>query len=176
MKRLILSALVAIVALAAHAQHDYFEKYADLEGVTSVYISKTMFKLMQGLPMEIGTDDVDMGKIIGKLDGLYILTTEEPEIMEALRKETAFITKSDDFECIKSKTKTKEYVSRSENNGYEEIVRIKEDGQKVAIYMKEEEDARTEYVVIVDTPDDEYVIMIFTGTLLPKDVQGIINM
>lgn len=176
MKRLILSALVAIVALAAHAQHDYFEKYADLEGVTSVYISKTMFKLMQGLPMEIGTDDVDMGKIIGKLDGLYILTTEEPEIMEALRKETAFITKSDDFECIKSKTKTKEYVSRSENNGYEEIVRIKEDGQKVAIYMKEEEDARTEYVVIVDSPDDEYVIMIFTGTLLPKDVQGIINM
>ena len=176
MKRLILSALVAIVALAAHAQHDYFEKYADLEGVTSVYISKTMFKLMQGLPMEIGTDDVDMGKIIGKLDGLYILTTEEPEIMEALRKETAFITKSDDFECIKSKTKTKEYVNRSENNGYEEIVRIKEDGQKVAIYMKEEEDARTEYVVIVDSPDDEYVIMIFTGTLLPKDVQGIINM
>ena len=68
MKRLILSALVAIVALAAHAQHDYFEKYADMEGVTSVYISKTMFKLMQGLPMEIGTDDVDMGKIIGKLD------------------------------------------------------------------------------------------------------------
>ena len=176
MKRLILSALVAIVALAAHAQHDDFEIYADLEGVTSVYISKTMFKLMQGLPMEIGTDDVDMGKIIGKLDGLYILTTEEPEIMEALRKETAFITKSDDFECIKSKTKTKEYVSRSENNGYEEIVRIKEDGQKVAIYMKEEEDARTEYVVIVDSPDDEYVIMIFTGTLLPKDVQGIINM
>ena len=176
MKRLILLALVAIVTLTAHAQHDYFEKYADMEGVTSVYISKTMFKLMQGLPMEIGTDDVDMGKIIGKLDGLYILTTEEPEIMEALRKETAFITKNEDFECIKSKTKTKEYVSRSENNGYEEIVRIKEDGQKVAIYMKEEEDARTEYVVIVDSPDDEYVIMIFTGTLLPKDVQGIINM
>ena len=174
MKRLILSALVAIVTLAAHAQHDYFEKYADMEGVTSVYISKTMFKFIQGLPIE--TDDVDMSGIIKKLDGLYILTTEEPEIMEALRKETAFITKSEDFECIKSKTKTKEYVSRSENNGYEEIVRIKEDGQKVAIYMKEETDARTEYVVIVDSPDDEYIIMIFTGTLQPKDVQGIVNM
>ena len=42
--------------------------------------------------------------------------------------------------------------------------------------MKEEEDTRTEYVVIVDNPDDEYVIMIFTGTLLPKDVQSIISM
>lgn len=174
MKRLILSALVAITTLAAHAQHDYFDKYADMEGVTSVYISKTMFKLMKGIPIEV--DDVDMGKIINKLDGLYILTTENPEIMEALRKETAFITKSGNFECIKSKTKTKEHVSHSVNNGYEEIVRIKEDGQKVAIYMKEEEDARTEYVVIVDSPDDEYVIMIFTGTLLPKDVQGIISM
>lgn len=173
MKRLILSAIIAITALAAHAQHDYFHKYSDMEGVTSVYVSKTMFKFMKGLPMEM--DDVDMSKIIGKLDGLYILTTDKPEIMEALRKETAFITKSEDFECIKSKTKTKEYVNRSVNNGYEEIVRIKEDGQKVAIYMKEEEDARTEYVVIVDNPDDEYVIMIFTGTLLPKDVQGIIN-
>lgn len=173
MKRFILSAIIAITTLAAHAQHDYFHKYSDMEGVTSVYVSKTMFKFMKGLPMEM--DDVDMSKIIGKLDGLYILTTDKPEIMEALRKETAFITKSEDFECIKSKTKTKEYVNRSVNNGYEEIVRIKEDGQKVAIYMKEEEDARTEYVVIVDNPDDEYVIMIFTGTLLPKDVQGIIN-
>lgn len=173
MKRFILSAFVAIVTLAAHAQHDYFDKYADMDGVTSVYVSKTMFKFIQGMPIEV--EDVDMGKIIGKLDGLYILTTDKPEIMEALRKETAFITKSEDFECIKSKTKTKEYVNRSVNNGYEEIVRIKEDGQKVAIYMKEEEDARTEYVVIVDNPDDEYVIMIFTGTLLPKDVQGIIN-
>ena len=50
MKRFILSALVAIVTLAAHAQHDYFEKYADMEGVTSVYVSKTMFKFIQGMP------------------------------------------------------------------------------------------------------------------------------
>lgn len=155
MKRLILLALVAIVTLTTHAQHDYFEKYADMEGVTSVYISKTMFKLMQGLPMEIGTDDVDMGKIIGKLDGLYILTTEKPEVMEALRKETAFINKKE---------------------GYEELMRVKEDDQKVAIYMKEQKDKRMEYVLVVDSTDDEFVIMIFSGTLQPEDVQGIINM
>ena len=155
MKRLILSALVAIVTLTAHAQHDYFEKYADMEGVTSVYISKTMFKLMQGLPMEIGTDDVDMGKIIGKLDGLYILTTEEPQIMEALRKEIAFINKKE---------------------GYEELMRVKEDGQKVTIYMKELKDDRSEYVLVVDSTDDEFVVMVFSGTLQPEDVQGIVNM
>jgi len=54
-------------------------------------------------------------------------------------------------------------------------VRIKEDGQKMAVYMKEEEDARTEYVMIVDSPEDEYVIMIFTGELQPRDVQGLIR-
>ena len=114
MKRFILSVLIAITAFAAHAQHDYFDKYADMEGVTSVYVSKTMFKFIQGLPIE--SDDVDMSGIIKKLDGLYILTTEEPEIMEALRKETAFINKKE---------------------GYEELMRVKEDGEKVTIYMKE---------------------------------------
>ena len=173
MKRIILSALIAISTLAANAQHDYFDKYADMDGVTSVYVSKTMFRFMKGLPIEV--DDVDINKIISKLDGLYILTTDKPEIMEALRKETAFITKKEDFECIKSKQKTKEFATRKEANGYEEIVRVKEDGQKMAIYMKEEEGNRTEYVMIVDSPGDEYVIMIFTGELLPRDVQALIS-
>ncbi len=150
---MILSALIAITTLAANAQHDYFDKYADMEGVTSVYISKAMFKFIQGMPIEV--DDVDMGKIINKLDGLYILTTEEPKIMEALRKETAFINKKE---------------------GYEELMRIKEDGQKVVAYMKEKKEKRTEYVLVVDSPDDEFVIMIFSGTLQPEDVQGIISM
>ena len=108
MKRLILSALIVFSTLAANAQHDYFDKYADMDGVTSVYVSKTMFRFMKGLPIEV--DDVDINKIISKLDGLYILTTDKPEIMEALRKETAFVTKNEDFECIKSKQKTKEFV------------------------------------------------------------------
>lgn len=152
MKRLILSVLIAITAFAAHAQHDYFDKYADMEGVTSVYVSKTMFKFIQRLPIE--SDDVDMSGIIKKLDGLYILTTEEPEIMEALRKETAFINKK---------------------GGYEELMRVKEDGEKVTIYMKEQKNARTEYVLIMDSTDEEFVVMIFSGTLQPEDVQGIIN-
>ena len=152
MKRLILSVLIAITAFAAHAQHDYFDKYADMEGVTSVYVSKTMFKFIQRLPIE--SDDVDMSGIIKKLDGLYILTTEEPQIMEALRKETAFINKK---------------------GGYEELMRVKEDGEKVTIYMKEQKNARTEYVLIMDSTDEEFVVMIFSGTLQPEDVQGIIN-
>ena len=152
MKRLILSVLIAITAFAAHAQHDYFNKYADMEGVTSVYVSKTMFKFIQRLPIE--SDDVDMSGIIKKLDGLYILTTEEPEIMEALRKETAFINKKE---------------------GYEELMRVKEDGEKVTIYMKEQKNARTEYVLIMDSTDEEFVVMIFSGTMQPEDVQGIIN-
>ena len=55
-------------------------------------------------------------------------------------------------------------------------MRVKEDDQKVVVYLKEEKEKRTEYVLVVDSPDDEYVIMVFTGTLKPEDVQGIINM
>ena len=111
-----------------------------------------MFKFIQRLPIE--SDDVDMSGIIKKLDGLYILTTEEPQIMEALRKETAFINKKE---------------------GYEELMRVKEDGQKVTIYMKELKDDRSEYVLVVDSTDDEFVVMVFSGTLQPEDVQGIVN-
>ncbi len=42
MRKLILSMLLAVSITFAFAQKNPFEQFADMEGVTSVYISKTM--------------------------------------------------------------------------------------------------------------------------------------
>jgi hypothetical protein len=41
--------------------------------------------------------------------------------------------------------------------------------------MKELKNDRSEYVLVVDSTDDEFVVMVFSGTLQPEDVQGIVN-
>ena len=53
------------------AQDRLFEKYADQDNVTSVYISKSMFQMM---PDDMRTGGLDLGNLKGKINNLQILT------------------------------------------------------------------------------------------------------
>ena len=69
-----------------------------------------------------------------------------------MRKETAFI---------------------NVNNGYEELLRVKEGAERVFIYMKENKDAN-EYVLLVDE-GKEFVIIVLEGKLTLDEVRGLVN-
>ena len=42
----IITLLLSLCSLFTYAQESFFDKYADMEGVTSVYISKAMLSLI----------------------------------------------------------------------------------------------------------------------------------
>lgn len=83
MKKLMISALLLIsAAISVQAQDwsDIYSRYSGKDGVSAVYISPAMFKLMQKLPeVQVEAEEVDLTGIIRTFNGMYILDIEDAE-------------------------------------------------------------------------------------------------
>ena len=92
MKKIIIIALAAIISMtSAAAQNSKKQIYIDYSGkpgVSAVYISPAMFKLMKSVPdIEINDQDVNFSRFIRTLEGMYILNIEEPEMASQLARD-----------------------------------------------------------------------------------------
>lgn len=149
MKRLFITLVATLlVAIALPAQENVFDKYADSEGISTVYISKKMFSMMKDMKSE----DLNLDTLSGKISNMQILTCEDKDTAARLRKDIAYI---------------------NPENGYEELLRVREEGERVTIYAKEGK-KENEYILIVDEPD-EIVLIQLNGQLTLEELQGIVN-
>lgn len=152
MKRInILVILATVFSLFAQAQQSFFDKYAEMEGVTSVYISKSMLSLLPNVNSTV--NGIHIGDIANCLDNIQILSSDESAIISKLRKETASI---------------------NTQNGYEELMRVREDGEKTTIYFKDKKGKKKEFVLLVDEKDELTIISI-VGDLTLQEIQGMIQ-
>ena len=152
MKRInILVILATVFSLFAQAQQSFFDKYAEMEGVTSVYISKSMLSLLPNVNSTI--NGIHIGNIASRLDNIQILSSDESAIISKLRKETADI---------------------NTQNGYEELMRVRENGEKTTIYLKDKKGKKKEFVLLVDEKDELTIISI-VGDLTLQEIQGMIQ-
>lgn len=152
MKRIsIIVLLMALCSVYSYGQQSFFDKYAEMDGVTSVYITKSMLSLFpQG---QTNVNGVNIGNIASRLDNIQILSSDKPDIVAKLRKETADI---------------------NSRNGYEELMRIREDGEKTTIYFRDKKHEKKEFVLLTDEKDELTIISI-VGDLTLQEIQGIIN-
>ena len=151
MKRsFIITFLMIFSSILSYGQSSLFDKFADMEGVTTVYISKSMISLFpQG---NANVNGINIGNIADRLDNIQILSADEKETIAKLRKETSDINLK---------------------NGYEELMRVREDGEKVTIYFNEKK-KKKEFVLVVDDKD-EFTIISIVGDLTLKEIQGIVQ-
>lgn len=140
---------VVLATFSLNAQNR-FDKIAEMKGVTSVYVSPKMFSMMKD--SNSNTGDINIDKVAKKLTGLQILSSENPDASSLLRKETAFI---------------------NPKNGYEELMRVKDEGERMFIYMKEGKETN-EYILLVDE-NKEFTVIILEGKLTVDEVRGIVN-
>lgn len=145
---LITIALFLCIPTAIQAKTFDFDKMAEMEGVTSVHISKAMFKLLSG--MSIKADGIDLQSVMPKLESLQIITCEKPEIIPLLKKEAEVFS-------------TKE--------GYEELMRVKEDDSHTIILQKQHEDKPNEYVLVNIEGNEEFNLILMKGTLTLEELQ-----
>ena len=152
MKRIyILAILATVFSLFAQAQQSFFDKYAEMEGVTSVYISKSMLSLLPSVDSTV--NGIHIGNIASRLDNIQILSCEESDVANQLRKETSHI---------------------NPKNGYEELMRVRENGEKTTIYFKDKMGQKKEFVLLVDEKD-EFTIISIVGDLTLQEIQGMIQ-
>ena len=152
MKRIyILAILATVFSLFAQAQQSFFDKYAEMEGVTSVYISKSMLSLLPSVDSTV--NGIHIGNIASRLDNIQILSCEESDVANQLRKETSHI---------------------NPKNGYEELMRVRENGEKTTIYFKDKKGQKKEFVLLVDEKY-EFTIISIVGDLTLQEIQGMIQ-
>lgn len=153
MKKIILVMMyIVTVNLSLMAQSDIFDRVADMPGVTSVSISPKMFGMIKG-STSVESEKLHFEKITGKLTKLQVLSSEEKKASNCLRKEISFI---------------------NTKNGYEELLRVKDDEEKIFIYCKNIKDSENEYVLLVDE-GDEFTVVLLGGNLTLDELKSIMD-
>lgn len=144
MKKFIISLIIATIALAASAQSEFFKSCEKIPDITTVYISKTMISLIGSVDLKC--DGVDLSGIASKVDNIEIIQGED-KAAKPLGEKVRSLIKS----------------------GYENLMRIKDEEEIVALYMRKLSPKKFEYVLTTDE-DDESTVIIFTGNLTIAEV------
>ena len=143
MKQLIQLCSLAIILFSASLNAQDFEKYKEMNGVSSVNINKNLFKLMSQMDLEIEDQEAqEMLEMINQLEHIQIFTTSDPKTMALLNKDAASYMKSQKLEKLMNINS--------------------EDGKKVKFYFrpgKNEEIVKQLFMHINDL-DESLVIMI----------------
>ena len=156
MKKIITIALMLLLAVGAFAQEGkrLYNKYSDQEGVSAVYISPAMFKLIGQLPdINVETADgkkMDMAPLIRSFSGFYMLNFENKSALSAeLYKEvTAMVNKSN----------------------FELLMEVKEAGSTIRMYTLGDEKVVNSFVCIINE-DDQTMFFCLEGTMNRSELE-----
>ncbi|MDC6365030.1 MULTISPECIES: DUF4252 domain-containing protein [Flavobacteriaceae] len=119
MKRNILIVLVAVLPLTGFSQ-SLFDKYEDLDEVTSVVVNKSMFNLLAKIDVEVDDPEArDFMDIASSLKSLKVFTTDDSKIGADMKNSVNSYLKSARLE---------------------ELMRVKDKDANVKFYIKQGKD------------------------------------
>lgn len=137
-----------------------FDKYQEVEGVTSIKIAKPMFGMLSNL--NIADSELDQIKpLLAKINGLKVLITEnssgnsKANINQINKEISAFV----------------------KNLNYSEIMSVKNGGSRIKFLSSEaEKDGTLENMLLnIDSGTGESILVMLDGKLSMDDVNKIIN-
>ncbi len=146
MKNIYFSMLFLALPFMSQAQ-DEFDKFEDNDDVTTVIVSKSMFKLMSQFNSDTDPETQEYMDMIKNIDGLRVYITENQDIAGEMKDIAT--------RYIKSSKMT-------------ELMRVKDKGANIKIYVKQgrDEDHVNELLMFVsDKEDEETVVMSLKGDI-----------
>jgi len=153
MKKFIITAVLAAMPFVTFAQTKAFDKFQDVEGISSMTVNKEMFEMLG--EVKVSDDKKTQGYLdmAENIEGLKVFTTKEKKHKDALRASVA------------------EYVKKSPLT---ELMSVNQDGQKVKIYAiqgKTESIIKEGLIYVEGAEGKEMVVVSFTGTLNLADIE-----
>lgn len=130
MKKLTIILLLTVIPMLTFAQ-SLFDKYDDMDDVSTVVVTKHAFKLMSKIAGN-SADVQEYKKMVLGLDNLTVYTTEKDAIALMMKKD------------VKSFLK---------NSKMSELIRVKDKEANVTIYIREgkDEDHVSEFFMFIDS-------------------------
>ena len=148
-----------LIAIGASAQEGkrLYTKYSDMDGVSAVYISPTMFRLMGQLPdLDIETADgkkMDMTPLVRSFSGFYMLNFNEGSAASAeLYKEVSAMVNKGNFELL---------------------MEVKDSGSTVRMYTLGDEKVVNSFVCLMNG-DDQTMFFSLEGSMNRSDIEKLI--
>lgn len=138
MKRIIILAILLLSAAIASAQEgrNVYNKYSGGKGVSAVYISPSMFKIIGKLPdLEVETaegESMNLAPLISSFKGFYMLDISNPATISAIDKDVA---------------------SMISKGRYELMMEVKDEGEALHIYTSGNEKLIESFVFIASDGD-----------------------
>lgn len=156
MKRIIAIAVALSVALASYAQgvKSIYQKYSDAPDVSAVYISSAMFRMIGRIPdLNIDGKDVNLGKIIKSLTGMYIIDSSNPKVNADLKSDT------------------RKFIDKGQ---YELLMEAKDNGETTRMYTMGNDTVVTGLVMLsMDAEDCTFICI--DGQMNREDLERILS-
>ncbi|WP_312902802.1 DUF4252 domain-containing protein [Chryseobacterium taichungense] len=139
-----------------------FDKYQEVEGVTSIKIAKPMFGMLSNL--DLGDAELDQIKpLLSKIKGLKVFIAEKPEDESSMKGQKLSQINRD----IRS------YLS---NLNYSEIMTMNSNGAKIKFLSAEEKDGILDDLLLsIDSGGEESILIKLDGRLSMDDINKLIN-
>lgn len=155
---ILVAALLLALPFGAAAQNALYKKYSSTEGISKVYISSAMFRLMGkngGDNISVGNKgEIDLSALAGKLTGMYILSTENPEI---------------------GKNLIRDFKAMTDKSNLELLMEADDEGDHVVIYSCREGNIITDFYLCSEESDGECTVLQIKGALTDEDVAAIVE-
>lgn len=117
MKKIALLLAIITIPLATFAQGS-FDSFENEKDVTSVVVTKNMFKLLSKMDLNSNDPEVeDYLKMVDNLETIKIFTTDNPDV------------------AARMSAKVNSYVAS--NDELSELMRVKDDGKNIRFYSKQ---------------------------------------
>ena len=155
MKRIALIAALLLLTISSFAQNGrrIYQKYSDTEGVSAVYISPAMFRLMGKMPeLQMEGEDINLAPLVLSLSGLYLISCEDSAVGKEIIK---------DAEKLVAAGK------------YELLLEAKDSGEAVRIYTVGDDKTVTGFVMIA-ADSSETTFICLDGTMEREELENLL--
>ena len=154
MKRFItIIILISTIIFSANAQNALYKKYEKSKSVTRVYISQTMLELTKSANLQMDDDVSDIIDSFDSVTGFYLLETEDPTLMPAL----------------------KEDFMKEVNAKKLELLMEVNDDDSVLFYTRKEGNYFADVYMIVEDKNDEIVVIMVSGKISQQNINRLLN-
>ncbi|MPS66494.1 MAG: hypothetical protein DI622_06125 [Chryseobacterium sp.] len=139
-----------------------FDKYQEVEGVTSIKIAKPMFGMLNNL--DLGDAELDQIKpLLSKINGLKVFIAEKPQDGNSVKGQ-----KLDQI--------SKDISSYLSNLNYNEIMTMNSNGAKIKFLSAEEKNGILDDLLLsIDSGGEENILVKLDGKLSMNDINKLIS-